>query len=68
VRALARSGQVLSEKARETFAEFQEITEDLVAEMRAPGEAAAAAAPSKPAETEATGRTHTTRARRAASR
>jgi hypothetical protein len=35
VHALARGGQVLSDKARETFAELQEITEDLVAEMRA---------------------------------
>jgi hypothetical protein len=76
VRALARSGQVLSDKARETFAEFQEITEDLVAEMRTPGEAitggsgatAAAESPSKPAEAAAAHRPRRPRARRAVSR
>jgi hypothetical protein len=42
--ALARGGQLLSEKAQETLAECQEIVEDLVAEMRAPSGADIAAA------------------------
>ena len=46
IRALGRGGRMLSDKAQETFAECQEIIEDLVAEMRAPG--VAAAAPLKP--------------------
>jgi hypothetical protein len=59
MRALARGGQLLSEKTHETFAEFQEIAEDLLAEMRTPHAASAAAAvaaapggsPSSPPET-----------------
>lgn len=42
MRALSRGGHVLSDKARETFAEFQEITEDFVTEMRAPSDSIAA--------------------------
>ena len=45
-RAFARGSQVLAEKARETFAEFQEIAEDLTAEMRATEVASATGAAS----------------------
>ena len=64
MRAFARGGQVLAEKARETFAEFQEIAEDLTAEMRAtevaagaPAAASATAAPGISQSSEATPQT-----------
>lgn len=44
MRAFARGGQLLSEKTQEAFAEFQEIAEDLLAEMRAPPAASTATA------------------------
>jgi hypothetical protein len=55
MRAFARGGQLLSEKTQEAFAEFQEIAEDLLAEMRAPPAAstatgAAAGSPPNPPE------------------